>query len=280
MKNKKSVFFLFGMIILAVFASCTKENEEIQDTEYNPGKKIQKVYKTYSTNDEKQLIEVWHWNQNRLESIDYYSQQPKGDENPSVEKFTYEDDRVVRIDIDNANNPNYTHYTLFNYENNVLESVNEYEIRTYVDNFWGIQITDTTKSTYILSYQDEKLSQVVYDRSHKKAQPDDKISPEVFHLIWEGDNLIEINDGKSPMYLFEYDNNTNPMYGRLNVSYFSVLMGNWTDCYNPFISKNNCTQVMEDMHKDGTYSIGYLYDEDGYPTKQMRGTQAFYYEYE
>lgn len=263
---------MLGVLIFAFLASCTKENSQDNPQNgggtYNPEKKIQKIYMTDKYHEEKELIETWHWNGNKLESIDYYNfnKQIYG-----VEKFTYDGNCVTRIDY--YRNENLEEYSLFNYENNVLASIDNY----YYSNFDQEIIKDYTIT---LGYQDDKLSQVVENYANSS-------NPRIWQLTWDGDNITRIKSGNDENHglWYEYDNNNNPMNGRLFFDFVVCLTGNtdkWdpVSYYGPFFSRNNCTKIIENLHKDGTYYVSYLYDEDGYPTKQMKGTTTFYYEYE
>lgn len=284
MKTLKSFSLLLGVLLIAFLSSCTKDDP--QNGEFTPGKRIHNIYIANPENEsERRLIEAWHWNGNKLESIDYYQLYSSGNKISAIEKFTYNGDLLTRIDNDfNRNN---IYYTLFKYENNKLAFVDQFNIQTYTDIYDSQQHIDTIKDTFTLNYQDEKLSQITRFSSFS--------SPSTFRLTWENGNLNRIYyDGhkkEDPGYWFEYDSQNNPMYGRSTVSYFRCFTGGridsgLLDTFGPFVSQNNCTKLGVNMHKDGTYDIGYLYDEDGYPIKQTvflgRADHyyIFYYEYE
>lgn len=278
MNKIKSLAIVLGVLLLASMSSCTKDNPQNnpQNGEFNPGKKIRKIYISYKSNQEPLLSEEWHWNGNKLRSIDHY--RIIDDESILAyaykEEFTYNGNHISRIDYKNTDQNRY-YYTLFEYEGDCLKSA---------------MFSSTTKgtTTYEFMYQNEKISQIIRHYDYNRE-------PSIYYLTWEGDNLSTINDepdkGGFSKERFEYDNKNNPMCGCLSYYpfdifypwYFEGYMGR-NRPYGPYCSKNNCVADKYDKSGKTIYDIGYMYDEDGYPTKQTVTGNNFYrlflFEYE
>lgn len=271
MNKFKTFAFLLGAVLIVSMPSCNKENEEQQEGVFTPGKKIHKIYYSNKINDEPRLSEEWHWNGDKLESIDYYT--AYNGELSYKETFSYDGNHISRIDF-NSNPYHITSYTNFDYEGNYLKTAKHYYTRdgeTWIEDF-----------TFAFSYQNEKLSQVLCDRYGSQS----------CNLTWDGDNLSavdEIDKGRGGFInlRFEYDNKDNPMYGRISHEPWLIIEGidfeDYRGPYGSFVSKNNCVKCTDE--KGNTfYNIGYIYNEDGYPTQQtVTGKyifHIFYYEYE
>lgn len=293
MNKFKSFTIVLGVFLLVSVTSCTKDNPKEED---KPVKKIQKVYVSDDyTYPVKELDQVWHWNGNKLESIDYYFD---GTISWS-EVFSYNENRVSRVEA-TGNSYFHSFYAIYEYEGNLIKTVN----RCGSGN-WGA-FTDT----YILSYQDGKLSKIdntyigpdKFMLSNKQVNPwgwifspnivncMDNITNQdvsrsgeiiIYQLTWTGNNLSRLTvntNSRVDNYRFEYDTKKNPIYGHFGLGFLKEggLLG---------FSENNVSKMVEEREND-VYNYIYQYDDDGYPTMVTEyfenHAQTYYkfYEYE
>ena len=110
--NRTIKFMLMLLVTgMITFSSCQKDPIGV----YSPQKKIQRLYYSNGYHD-KTPYQNWEWNGDLLGSITHYTGYGfKG--TTWVEDFTYEDNRVVRVD-------NYTNseYITYEYEGDHLKS--------------------------------------------------------------------------------------------------------------------------------------------------------------
>lgn len=86
---KKSFIFCLCMVAVVMFTACNKESDGV----YKPAKKIHKIYSV--ENGQKELLEVWNWSGDLLNSIDeYYNGQVE-----STTRFDYLDDLLISMTI-------------------------------------------------------------------------------------------------------------------------------------------------------------------------------------
>lgn len=294
MNKFKSFTIVLGMLILVSSISCTKDNPQEED---KPIKKCEKVYVSDDyTYPVKVLDQVWHWNGNRLESIDYYFDGAIS----WSEVFSYEENRVSRVEAV-GNSSYHSFYATYEYEENRIKAVS----RCGSGN-WGA-FTDT----YILSYQDGKLIKIdnTYIGPEKFMHQNKQINPlvwifspnivnrmeknvtnqdvsrsgeiTVYQLTWTGNNLSRLTvntNGRVDNYRFEYDTKKNSFYGHFGLGFLKEggLLG---------FSENNVSKMVEERENDVCNYI-YQYDDDGYPTMVTEyfenHAQTYYrfYEYE
>ncbi len=286
--------FLLGALVLPVAISCTKPDDggsgNTDDPEtpitpidpinpvdpntpediwgvYNPGKKIKKVYRS-SSNQEKYLGEVWNWNGDLLESIDYYSQGTIW----SKEQYYYdENNRIIRVEELYYPSEVFS-VSKFEYEGNFLKTV-------YVFGLDG---------KYSFAYQGDKLKEIVYEGEPKKGRSEQIYL--VYHISWSDDNLASLlvkemdNDPQNLTIDYLYDAHHNPFYGFFNrMSHFGDISHECSP-FNTMLSKNNVTKAdYLETEKHSFESFEYQYDTDGYPIKIVKVgnyESTTYYEYE
>ena len=298
MNRLKSFTLLLGGFLLVFTTSCTKENDP-QDGEFSPGKKIHKI--TFENVYDTVIREIWHWNGNNLSSIErfrygsiYYDDYGEihSLESNEVRKtnleFKYNGRRVSRIDYLSEDSTVFFKQSVFEYEGDRIKLI------AYYGRYKDLNVTTTTDTLFVnikwdFAYQDEKLSQVVETNSLF-------IHNTVYNLTWEGDNLIQVeivgdNSTTSTVLLYEYDTKNNPWYGHydeeVDKCICAEMIYNDKNCpgfTSPTVSKNNCTKkISKWKQSQWVCNIGYLYDEDGYPTKatitENGNSYNLYYEY-
>lgn len=107
----KKILVLMSLIVVVLFSACKPEPEPTPEPTpepepeelggvYNPEKKISRIYEDDGDGDGKMLREVWRWNNDVLQSIDYYIYGQRD----HTEEFSYNDNgQVERIDIFSEN---------------------------------------------------------------------------------------------------------------------------------------------------------------------------------
>jgi hypothetical protein len=303
MNRFKTFTLLVGGLLLAFTTSCTKETDQ-QDGEFSPGKKIHKItFDGVCFYGSGISWEDWHWNGNELSSIEHYYYHDSYNIGKENLEFKYNGRRVSRIDCFDEDRPNVlSNQSVFEYEEDRIKLITR-DIRS-------LNYTDTIfhNAKWDFTYRDENLSQVVLTVTIDYLNNTLNVHHNtVYNLTWDGDNLtqVEVRDSstRSEVLLFEYDTKNNPCYGHYDLWVKQCICGGITlgtdygthlifdrGFIGPTISKNNCTKITWKINKQGqevyneVCNIGYLYDEDGYPTKATithnSNSYNLYYEYE
>lgn len=328
--KKLTLIFMAALLVIAA-SSCKKdkdnENENddttttttttANDGVFNPSKKIYKYYYWDNYDELKRLGEVWHWDENRLSSIDDMNS------NGSVARsfyYSYGNDRLVRIDYSNS-------YTSFQYSNGRLIKVSMYyydELESEFSFSYGSNgKVDVISGKY---YDSKKTSRGIFspmdiilpeqfagsiDRSRerreaKRGSKEDGIETITIKLTWTGDNVTkyvmedEYSEGEFSEVLTaqmtaSYDNRPNPKWGFMGRRFIG-------ESIEVYYSKNNVTKYTYTEHEieyengvlDGDHSsthegsLTYQYDDDDYPvvvtetevsSSGNTNTSKYYYEY-
>ncbi|MBR0323359.1 MAG: hypothetical protein IIX06_02565 [Bacteroidales bacterium] len=156
---KKSVLLLASLVFLVAFSSCKQEEKEGQ---YTPEKKISRIYRDYG--EGKTLREVWHWNENILQSIDHYS----SGRISWVEEFTYNDDNQI-VRVDDFLNGEYIEYE---YNGSMISKAVYYD-------------EGSIEMEFAFKYTDNKITELEYiGYDYKKRSSS--------HLMKEGNNPLKM----------------------------------------------------------------------------------------
>ena len=290
MNKIKSVVVLLAVLVLASMTSCKKEGV------YTPTKKIQRVYAS-SFYASKHVVESWDWDDNLLESIDYYY---SSGTLYRTEDFTYDGNRLIRVD-DYAG----LCYTTYEYDGSHLKSSNFYR-RNNLEIAASYTYSENKLSQMVITYYNHlkggqsefaylpfsaELNKAI-DKCFAKASADNmekRVMTLTLQFTWDGENIIKIvskEDNTTVTIGLQYDNKKNPLQG------FHCLKSEMTDEYNPagIHSKNNITAMVfyYSSGSDVLITYTYQYDTDGYPTMvlEQNSTDLFnyqnttYYEYE
>lgn len=254
MKKRYILAIVLSAMMLSFTVSCSKSNESdfITPTPdnpvtpnnlfgvYNPGKKIQKVYKNGD------LREIWNWNGDLLESIDHYNWQ--GNWNYK-ENYTYDSkNRLTRIDYYGDQ----TSYVVFEYNNTELLTANEYD-------------ADHLQVSYTFTFQNDKLKE--YSR---QWNPNSNGQKEIFQLEWKGNDVKKCtfkDADYAETVSFVYDGKKNPMKGLLALVAREkwVLDGDFGFAFS--LSDNNF--IRYETNEGNGHDFVYQYDSEGYPISMI-----------
>ncbi len=260
----KKVLYIFAAVALLLgVTSCQKDKDEDPEENittqaagvYNPEMRISKIYYRHN-NDAKKLAETWTWKNNRLIEVQEWT---------THYTFSYQSNRLSKIDVDHQNGANHSYYSYIYYYKGANLA----------------KIVDTSASevnTYEYDYKNGKICSKVetstFSASYKST----------YNYTWSGDNLSACKynfhtpaTDKTTNYVYSYDSKKNPYYGGY------MLLFDDMAC----LSKNNLTKVYSDGKLEAEYS--YEYNSKGYPVKKIHtvynsdgtiaATHTYYYEY-
>lgn len=258
--------------MVASFSSCKKEGV------YKPKEKISRIYEHYS-DGEKELREVWTWDEKKLQRIDHYSD---GGDLSWSEEFTYnKKGQVERVDC--YEDSEYTEYT---YDGRKLSKATYYyrgSIETeHIYKHDGENITEIEITYFDNKKRNSHLRDEGYNPLRMLLQGNNyqtlKNAIERIHtsidivtvkLEWEKKNVskIEIIEGSYRFTAdFKYDDKLNP---------FKNLFGLYVDGdvdEGYLLSKNNVIEKHYTETSHGETYTGkreYSYSYDGkFPTVQ------------
>ena len=297
MKTIKSMSIVLGLLLIASLTSCKKDKTGV----YAPKKKVQQIYYSWN-NTEKEPFQHWEWNGEQLSSITHYSDYDFKKDDAWIESFTYENNRIKRVD-------NFTNseYITYEYDGDHLKSATIF-YRNVIACSWAV------------SYEGDKISKmtgIFYDTYKKEGaklhlNPLSHLLPsnvckritqceqqlasqrheeETFTLTilltWTGNNISKIvctGDGEYIDFQLQYDDMNCPWYGFLGG--LEDYLTNFTSGHTGF-TKNNVTRLIltEDNYSD-TVCYAYQYNSDKYPVLQTMyftddpdEKQVLYYEY-
>ena len=297
MKNIKPLRIVLGLLLIASFTSCQKDKTGT----YTPKKKIQQIYYSWR-NAEKEPFQHWEWNGDKLNSITHYSDYDFKKDDTWIENFTYENNRITRVD-------NYTNseYITYEYDGDHLKSATVFYRNaiacTWAISYDGNKITKMT-GTFYDTYKKEGAQLQLNPLSHllppnvcesiaqcEQKMADQRHTEETYTiallLTWNGDNISKIvftGDGEYLEFLLQYDDKNCPLYGLMGG--IEDYLVNFTYGHTTF-SKNNVTSIiMKDDDDADTICFAYQYDRDKYPVLQTLyeaydpdDKQVFYFEY-
>ena len=210
MKNFKPLRIVLGLLLLASLASCQKDKTGT----YTPKKKIQQIYYSWR-NAEKEPFQHWEWNGDKLSSITHYSDYDFKKDDTWIENFTYENNRITRVD-------NYTNseYITYEYDGDHLKSATVFYrnaiVCTWAISYDGNKINKMT-GTFYDTYKKEGAQLQLNPLSHllppnvcesiaqcEQRMADQRHTEETYTiallLTWNGDNINKIvftGDGDS-----------------------------------------------------------------------------------
>ncbi len=256
-----------------LLAACNK------DGVYNPSKKISRIYEasTYSytssygsesSANPKHLSEFWHWDGNKLISIDYYKASGAIDE---TYNFTYDGKQLTRIDC-----YAYNYYVEFTYDGSKLSKMDAYEagalVRSITATYDGSKLSKVDIMYTAKGTKNEKsiareanIMGLIMPCFDKEAYVKNIATKEARNITinytWDGKNISkqeQISGAERAIFEYTFDENTNPYQG--------FLMEDATT----FSNKNNIVSVKEtytDSEGTETNQMSYNYTYDGkWPT--------------
>lgn len=275
------------MLTVVAFSACTKEGV------YKPGKKITKIYESYSSHSEynwdgtgtwesydyetpKYLSEKWKWDGKLLKSIDCYNSD--GDYNHSI-IFKYDGKRIEKIEKSDGDS-----YYKFKYDGRKLEKMEYYygdvlgmemevehdgskisELKfTYYGEWKGSShMDDMMEMSMRMFMPNEETALRVADIAKKKSK--ERVEEYTISLEWDGKNISEVvikGGSYKSTSKFEYDDKKNPYKGFVYAleDEYPVLYG----------SKNNVTkETWSDNESKEKEVHNYRYSYDGnWPEKK------------
>ena len=287
---KKGTLLLTLALLIIAFSSCDK----VEDGAYSPKEKISKIYFQSNYSGEKELDEVWNWDDKQLKSIDYYLDGGYCTEHYSYNKdgrieavldFGYEE--VVQYEYDGKKLSKAYYYDCgeLSYEYDFIydgKKISEIGLTINEDEFYK---KDSHKLRVDpLSMIVPELDVVKVKKLAKKANLSKDVTYRIpIKLEWDGDNIskmsmdIEIEGFTVGMKMeYKYDDKLNP--------YKNILTLYLEETLNYEFSKNNVTEItITDIY--GPESITdtevYSYTYDGqYPVTKTYDFGTEYYEYE
>lgn len=287
---KKIILTAMALAVVAMFSACTK------DGVYNPSKKISRVY--MSSGSAKNLSEVWHWDKNKLSSIDHYS--TSGSLSYTL-NFTYDGRKMSRVDCYAQN-----YYVAFTYEGSKLKKFDVYDSGVLSMSgdvtHKGSKVSQVTITSYSSGSKSSEYREVeenildmiipCFDKEQYKKTLDSKsVATTTYSLTWKGNNISQtvINYGSETTTLqYTYDKKKNPYRGDL----WAFFSENVVEGEAVWGSKNNAlTEIATYQDNSGTttrnYNYSYTYDGNwptiqnlSYTSGDYSYTITRYFEYE
>lgn len=296
MRNAKSSSILLFLLLAASLTSCQKDKIGV----YAPKKQIKQIYYSSSHSD-KQPFQHWEWNDKQLNSITHY-ENFGFKANAWIENFTYENDRVVRID-------NYTNseYITYEYDGDHLKSATVFYrnaiVCTWAVSYEGDKISKLLGTIYDSYYKDGvtlhlnplshllppnvcenvmKCEQQMVQQTRQK----DTFTIAIL-LTWTDDNISKLvftGDGDYIDMQLQYDDQNCPYYNFMGGLEDYVI--NFTSGHTGFTKNNVTTLILTEGHYVDTIRYAYQYDSDNYPILQTMfnindtdDKQVIYFEY-
>ena len=297
---KKSVLLLATLMFLVTFSSCFKDKEG----EYKPKEKIARVFYDSGYGDGKSLIEMWHWGDKQLQSIDHYevgdfvfteeftynkkgqieridcyayseSVEYKYDDKNKLSKMTYYDGNNIEIEL------------TFTHDGNKVSKI---EFMTFGKGRNGSRLMAEGFNPLSLIMPQDAAEEIM--KTYMKKQAETKSATATMDLVWEKDNVKSIKmyiGSYVYSYTMEYDDKLNPYTGFYS-SYNcidNIINPEDYGWYGGFFmySKNNIT-TMKYVDSDGdAETMRYSYTYEGKYPSVKRYTYSyeelvdFYYDY-
>lgn len=294
MKTFRSLSIVLGLLLMASLVSCQKEKAGV----YSPKKKIQRIYYAWSGH-EKEPFQHWEWNGDKLNSITHYMDYDMKDD-PWVESFTYEDNRVTRVD-----NYTYSEYITYDYDGDQLKTATMYYENAIVCS-WAISYDGNHINKMAGTFYDMKkgvnlhlnplshllppdISANLVKCEQKLAQQrhEDETYALTLLLTWTTDNISKIictGDGEYIDFQLQYDDKNCPFYGFMGD--IQDYLVNFTAGHTGFTKHNLTSMIVTEGHYSDTVCFAYQYDKDKYPVFQtmyysddIEDKQVLYFEY-
>ncbi|MBO7528955.1 MAG: hypothetical protein J6T37_03675 [Bacteroidales bacterium] len=295
---KKILLYAFTLCI-TFLASCSKDSSSNGGNggggSQTTGKRISEIYQSYTDKyyisydngltwtledtytSGNNLSEVWHWNNDKLISIDYYYQ-----------------NQVDGTDNLYYNNAGLVSRIVYLYNGTESESV---EISYNNNKFSQVKFYDEglLESAYDITYSNNKIHQITCTYMSDDAKPMSKHGKQFFKnifkteeispkdgtlpyviLTWTGNNLTRwqrYSSDNDYYSIYTYDNKNNPYYGGNSITSYVFVWGNTAN-----MSQNNV--LSETYYESGeinTNNYSYNYFEN-YPM-QVHETYESIYQY-
>ena len=283
--------FTIAMALLFVMASCEK------DGVYNPKKKIDRIYYSFSSSEDswmntgKHVKEIWKWDKNLLKSITYCDEngEPMYTENYAYEKkrlseitwgkngkytLIYDKKHLARIEYYSGNTLEET--MVFSYDGKHLSEIK-------ITNFDSKSVSAPMPAAifrFFLPNFDEQCATQLLNRINtaKKTKSNESYT---IKFEWDGKNIAKtIEDWGSNKYTnsYSYDNKKNPFKGLLDFDEFT-----YTEVYSANNVVKEITTYENEIDEytyvytyDGKYPVtkSYTYHDDDFSY-----SYTYYYEY-
>ena len=278
-KTIKLTLTLLVAAVMITMASCQKEKTGV----YQPKKKIQQVYYSSSYED-KTPFQHYEWNGDKLSSITHYTDFDYKANSTWVENFTYEDNRVTRVD-------NYTNseYITYDYDGDHLKAATlfyrnaiactwavSYEgdhisklVGTFYDNYYkGENTPQLNPLSHLLP---QNVSQNVMKRQQQMAEQrhQEETYSIALLLTWTDNDITKIvftGDGEYVDFLLQYDDKNCPWYGFMGG--LEDYLVNFVAGHTGFTKHNLTSMIVTENHYVDTLCFAYQYDSDKYPILQ------------
>lgn len=276
MKTIKSLGIVLGLLLIASLVSCQKEKAGV----YSPKKKIQRIYYAWNGH-EKEPFQHWEWNGDKLNSITHYMDYDLKDD-PWVESFTYEDNRVTRVD-----NYTYSEYITYDYDGDHLKTATIFYENAIVCS-WAVSYDGNHINKMAGTFYDIKkganlhlnplshllppdICRSIVKCEQKLAQQrhEDETFALTLLLTWTNDNISKIvctGDGEYIDFQLQYDDKNCPFYGFMGD--LQDYLVNFTAGHTGFTKHNLTSMVVTEGHYSDTVCFAYQYDKDKYPVFQ------------
>ena len=296
MKAFKLPHVVLVLLLAVSFTACQKDKIGV----YSPKKKIQQMYYSSVYQDKTPFLHM-EWNDDKLNTITHYVDYDVKS-GTWMEQFTYDGDRVVRVD-------NYTNseYITYEYDGNHLKMATVYYhnaiVCTWAASYEGDNMTKLT-GTFYNDYKKDGATIHLNPLSHllpmevceKAVECQQQIAKQrhqeetytlTLLLTWDDGNISKLiltgDDDYMEMQL-QYDDKNCPFYGFMGglEDYVVNSLAGHTG-----FTKHNVTSIIQtEGHYCDTVCYAYQYDSDKYPVLQTMydvddpdDKVVFYYEY-
>lgn len=286
----KKLLFCSLVICMALFASCSKDSSSTGNNggggggNITVGKKISELYHSeenyaYVSYDngitwtqighyesDNQLKERWHWNNDKITSIDYYH----SGQYEYTYDFSYNSDGLVSQIVRDWEG---VEKTVISYNNQTISKFEQYW-DGIMQSAWKLEYSNGKISRIKCEYwnpdnilaksQDNILSKLLnIDVKNFADNFNSKDQLPYIDLTWSGNNVrkVELNASDYPMVeSYVYDNKKNPYYGGN-----SLMATLFIDADFSILSENNVTNsTLTENDETEHYTYSYNYYED-YP---------------
>jgi len=263
-------------VLLYIFAICmvfvTSCKKEMVCDNPNNIKKISEIYISYNyhyytSNDqghtwtlydsdsfENRLFAVWHWDKDKISSIDHYDES----QIDATDNFYYNNEGLVSKIIN----------TYRGAEVGRMEYTYNKAYISHMDYFYQ----NALESTYDLTYSDNKLSKIACTYLNNVSAKEDVY--QYVELTWTGSNVTKsevfYNNISDSFTTYTYDNKNNPYFGSNAIT--AYILG-WDNPYK--LSQNNVLSIVSNV-SDETGTYNYSYNNDNYPIQYHELYESIY----
>ena len=281
----KKLFVYSLAICTALFVSCSKDSSSSDNNgggNQITGKRISEIYysnveQSYFSNDNGQtwsyvgststdnnLVRVWHWEHDKLTSVDYYYQ----DHLDGTDKLNYNNEGLVSEIVYYVDGEE-SESVEFSYNGTAISKIKYFDHGT-LESSYDVSYENDKPIRITCTYMSENKTMSKHGKSFMENMfKTDEISSKDGILPYT--ELAWIDNNMTKMYVFDsdleyfvtytYDNKNNPYYGR-NSS--TALMLAWGSSYQ--LSQNNALSETYNVYGD-LYTVDYTYNySDNYPT--------------